>query len=41
MEREPENFLALKADMAICFTHYFPDKRWPAKASTTEKRQYG
>ncbi|XTI95315.1 hypothetical protein V2W45_1349738 [Cenococcum geophilum] len=27
--------------MAMCFTHYFPNKRWPAKASTTEKRQYG
>ena len=41
MEGEPENFLALKADMAICFTHCFSNKQWPVKASMTEKRQCG
>ena len=33
MEGELENFLALKADMVMCFTHYFSNKQWPPKAS--------
>ena len=41
MEEEPDNFLALKADVAKCFASRFPDKQWPSKYTTTEKRQYG
>jgi len=38
MEEEPDNFLALKADVAKCFASRFPNKQWPSKYTTTEKR---
>ena len=40
MEKKLKNFLTLKVDIAIYFTHYFFNKQWPTKASITEKYQY-
>ena len=40
MEEEPDNFLALKADIAKYFASRFPNKQQPLKCTITEKCQY-
>ena len=40
MEEEPDNFLALKADIIKYFVSRFPNKQQPLKYTTTKKRQY-
>jgi hypothetical protein len=37
MEEEPDNFLALKADIVKYFETHFPNKQWPSKYTITEK----
>ena len=40
MEEEPNNFFALKVDIAKYFTNHFFNKQQPLKYTITKKRQY-